>query len=215
PGTTGYLIAVATDAAGCPANFNFLIGSEFVKFQSGHAANLPALAFAALSGWQPCASGAMSATINFDGVRYSQAPRVVAASNIASRADSNDSLIFVNRLGGDLRTAASAVGTISGLLYDDVENVVSVSRSGGCQLRLELTSCFPCPGPRFESFIPSGRTGWLRLFSQSDIALFGASVVTNSNVRATANAFNQGHNLHTLTLTNAASITIPIMPPSC
>lgn len=215
PGTAGYLIAVATDNTGCPANFNFLIGSEFVKFQSGHAANLPALAFAALSGWQPCATGAMSATINFDGVRYSQAPRVVAASNIASRADSNDSLIFINRLGGDLRTGASTVGTISGLLYDDVGNVVSVSRSGGCQLRLELTSCFPCPGPRFESFIPSGRTGWLRLFSQSDIALFGASVVTNSNVRATANAFNQGHNLHTLTLTNAASLTIPVLPPNC
>lgn len=215
PGTTGYLIAVATDAAGCLANFNFLLGGEFVKFQSGHVANLPALAFAALSGWQPCATGAMSATIQFDGVRYSQAPRVVAASNLSNRADGNETVIFINRLGGDFRTGASAVGTISGLLYDDVENVLSVSRSGGCQLRLELTSCFPCPGPRFESFIPSGRTGWLRLYGQSDIALFGASVVTNSNVRATANAFNHGHSLHTLALTNAASLTISVMPPMC
>lgn len=215
PGTTGYLIAVATDATGCPANFNFLLGSEFVKFQSGHAANLPALAFAALPGWQPCATGAMSATINFDGVRYSQAPRVVAASNIPSRADGNETVIFLNRLGGDYRTGASAIGAIFGLLYDDAETAASVTRSGGCQMRMELTSCFPCPGPRFESFIPSGRTGWLRLYGQTDIALFGASLVTNPNVRATANAFNQGHNLHTLTLTSAASITIPIMPPSC
>ena len=107
------------------------------------------------------------------------------------------------------------MGTVSGLLYDDAENVVSVSRSGGSQLRLELTSCFPCPGPRFESFIPSGRTGWLRLFGQTDIALFGASVVVNANVRSTANAFNQGHNLHTLTLTNAASLTISVQPPAC
>ena len=101
------------------------------------------------------------------------------------------------------------------LLYDDTENVLSASRSGGCQLRMELASCFPCPGPRLEQFIPSGRTGWLKLFSQSDRAIFGASIVTNPNVRATANAFNQGHNLHTLTLTNSANITIPIVPPSC
>lgn len=215
PGTTGYLIAVATDATGCPANFNFLLGSEFVKFQSGHAANLPALAFAALPGWQPCATGAMSATINFDGVRYSQAPRIVAASNIASRADGNETVIFLNRLGGDYRTGASAIGAIFGLLYDDAETAASIMRSGGCQMRMELTSCFPCPGPRFESFIPSGRTGWLRLYGQSDIALFGASVVTNPNVRATANAFNQGHNLHTLTLTNSASLTISVLPPNC
>lgn len=215
PGTTGYLIAVTTDATGCPANFNFLIGSEFVKFASGHAANLPAQAFAALPGWQPCATGAMSATIQFDGIRYSQAARVVAASNLSSRGDGNETVIFVNRLGGDFRTGASTVGAVSGLLYDDAENVILLTRSGGCQLRMELTSCFPCPGPRLEQFIPSGRTGWLRLFSQSDIALFGASIVTNPNVRSTANAFNQGHNLHTLTLTNAASLTIPVMPPNC
>ncbi|HQR36036.1 MAG TPA: HYR domain-containing protein, partial [Blastocatellia bacterium] len=215
PGTTGYLIAVVTDSNGCPANFNFLIGSEFVKLQFGHAANLPAQAFAALPGWQACSAGATSATINFDGVKYAQAPRVIADTNIASRADGNEAIIFINRLGGDFKTGASTIGTISSLLYDDAENVISVSRSGGCQLRLELTSCFSCPGPRLEQFIPSGRTGWLKLFSQSDIALFGASLVTNPNTKATANAFNQGHNLHTLTLTNAASITIPVLPPNC
>ncbi|MEK7830738.1 MAG: hypothetical protein AAB401_06595, partial [Acidobacteriota bacterium] len=203
------------DSAGCPANFKFLIGSEFVKFQSGHAANLPAQAFAALPGWQPCPLGATSATINFDGMKYSQAARTVAASNLSSRADGNEAIIFINRLGGDFRTGASTVGTIFGLLYDDAENVVSLTRSGGCQLRWELSSCFPCPGPRLEQFIPSGRTGWLKLFGQSDIDIFGASIVTNPNVRATANAFNQGHNLHTLTLTNSASVTIPVLQPNC
>lgn len=215
PGTTGYLIAVVTDSNGCPANFNFLIGSEFVKLQSGHAANLPAQAFAALPGWQACSAGATSATINFDGTKYSQAARTIAASNLSSRADSNEAIVFINRLGGDFRTGANALGTISGLLYDDAETIISVSRSGGCQLRWELSSCFSCPGPRLEQFIPSGRTGWLKLFSQADIALFGASLVTNPNIKATANAFNQGHNLHALTLTNAASITIPVTVPNC
>ncbi|MGH9799750.1 MAG: HYR domain-containing protein, partial [Blastocatellia bacterium] len=117
PGTTGYLIAVATDGTGCPANFNFLLGSEFVKFQSGHAANLTAQAFAALPGWQPCPAGATSATISFDGVRYSQAPRVAAASNLSSRGDGNETLFVFNRLGGDLRIGASTLGTLFGLLY--------------------------------------------------------------------------------------------------
>jgi len=37
----------------------------------------------------------------------------------------------------------------------------------------------------------------------------------NANAGANPNAFNQGHNLHVLTLTTAASFTIPIFPPSC
>src|SRR5205085_10784986 len=54
PGTTGYIIAVASDlVTGCPVNFNFLIGDEYVKLSSGHAANLAAEAFAALAGGLP------------------------------------------------------------------------------------------------------------------------------------------------------------------
>src|SRR4030095_9721588 len=40
PGTTGYIVAVASFANGIPRQFNFLIGDEFVKFASGHSANL-------------------------------------------------------------------------------------------------------------------------------------------------------------------------------
>ena len=39
PGTTGYIVAIASDTStGCPINFNFLIGDEFVKAASGFAA---------------------------------------------------------------------------------------------------------------------------------------------------------------------------------
>src|SRR5215470_7674785 len=47
PNTTGFIVAVATDANGCPAPFNFLIGDEFVKTAT-HQANLGAEAFAAV-----------------------------------------------------------------------------------------------------------------------------------------------------------------------
>jgi hypothetical protein len=43
------------DENGCPKYFNHLIGEVLVKFESGHKANLPAVAIAALSGGlAPC-----------------------------------------------------------------------------------------------------------------------------------------------------------------
>lgn len=216
PGTTGYIIAVAVDAVGCPTNRNALIGDEYVKFGTGHAANLGAQALAALPGWQPCAGDATAATINFDGVRYSMAARVIAADNLPSRADGNDSLFIFNRLGGDLRTGADTLGVLFGLVFDDAENVISLSLSAGvCQLR----ASYPfCSFPRqcfFNAFIPAGRSGWLKIFGRDDVALFGAMINFNPNIHERADAYHQGHNFHYLTLTNTASITIPIMPPSC
>lgn len=218
PGVTGYLLAVAVDAAGCPVNRNALIGDEYVKLQSGHAANLGAEAFAALPGWQPCAGNATAATINFDGVRYSMVARVVAIDNLPSRYDGNDTLVIVNRLGGDLRVGAATIGSLFGNLYDDAENVISFTvAAASCQFRTPFY--FFCRFPRqcsfFNFFIPAGRSGWLKLSSLSDGALFGAAITFNPNVSTYTNAFNQGHNFHHLTLTNAASITIPITPPSC
>jgi hypothetical protein len=215
PGTTGYMLAVATDSTGCPSNFNFLIGDEYVKFQSGHAANLGATAFAALSGALACA-GATSATIKFDGVNYSMAPRAIAVDNVPSVIDGNDTIIIVNRLGGDLRVAAETAGSLFGVIYDDLENPVLFSLTAGCQYRGNYYCVgSACPGPRIWQFIPSGRSGWLRLYSQSDIGIFGTVLNYNSNARNSASAYNQGHNFHTLTLTNAASITIPVIPPNC
>src|SRR5262245_34068963 len=84
PGVNGYLIAIAVDErTGCPINFNHLIGDEYVKLSSGHAANLGAEAFAALAGAPPiCADGLTTVEINLDGISYNAAPRVLAVDNI-------------------------------------------------------------------------------------------------------------------------------------
>ena len=43
PGTTGYIVAVAVSpVTGWPVSYNYLIGDEYVKFASGHTANLGA-----------------------------------------------------------------------------------------------------------------------------------------------------------------------------
>ncbi|HMZ20536.1 MAG TPA: putative Ig domain-containing protein [Blastocatellia bacterium] len=219
PGTTGYIVAVAVDAAGCPTNFNFLIGDEFVKFQSGHAANLSALAVTAIAGSvSACDANASTAQLNFDGVSYAAVPRALALDNLPSRADGNDTMLILNRIGGNLGTGAATLGSIFGILYDDAESSLSFSLTGGCQLRGSLTNNFPRTAPRLEQFIPAGRSGWMKLYSQSDataIGLTGAAINFNTNATANAAAFNQGHNLHALTTTGAMSYVVPVFPPNC
>ncbi len=220
PGVSGYLVAVANDGVfGCPVSFNHLIGDEYVKTTAGHAANLGAEAFAALfSGVLPgCTGDSTTASLNFDGVSYNRAPRVLALDNIPSRADGNDTLLIINRVGGNLAVGAATITTLFGIFYDDAENSLSTSfSSGACQFRSSLSNAFPRLTPRFETFVPAGRSGWAKLFNiTDDRAYSGAMINTNPNAAAQANAFNGGHNLHKLTLTAAGSYVVPIFPPSC
>jgi uncharacterized repeat protein (TIGR01451 family) len=218
PGTSGYLVAVLVDCmTGCPLNINTLIGHEYVKLASGHAANLGAEAIAGLPGvLASCDGNSSTAELRFDGVMYNQLPRVLALDNIASRADGNDTLLIINRIGGSLATGAATLGALFGLLYDDAENPLSFSfPAGTCQFRSSLSNNFPRVAPRFEQFIPAGRFGWAKFYSLSDIGILGAAINFNPNAGTAANAFNQGHNLHKLALTSSASLTIPIFPPNC
>jgi uncharacterized repeat protein (TIGR01451 family) len=218
PGTTGYIIAVASDRlTGCPLNFNFLVGDEYVKLSSGHAANLAAESFAALAGGLPaCDADSLTAALNFDGVSYNRAPRALAASNLPSRADGNDTLIVLNRFGGSLVNGAATLSNLFGILYNDAEIPLSFGLNPGvCQFRSSLSNNFPRTTPRFEQFITAGHSGWAKFYSQDDEGLLGAQINFNGQAGTAAGAFNQGHNLHKLTLTPTAQLTIPVFPPNC
>ncbi len=217
PGTTGYVVAVATDRNGCPTNFNTLIGDEYVKLSSGHAANLGAEAIPALVGSAfACNAQSNQATLNFDGVMYGMLPRMLALSNFGSRLDGNNTLLVVNRIGGNLATGAATLGTLFGQLYDDAEKLYSFSLpASGCQLRGSLSDSFPRTTPRIDQVVSSGRSGWLKLAMGTDGAILGAALNANTNAASSGGAFNQGHNLHKLTLTTTASVTIPVFPPTC
>ena len=217
PGTTGYLVAVGVNAIGCPTSFNYLIGDEYVKFTTGHAANLGAIAFSQLAGGLPACDGTSStAAINFDGISYNRTPATLALDNVGSRADGNDTLLILNRIGGNLGIGASSLGTLFGIFYDDAENALSFSVTGGCQLRSSITNNFPRITPRFETFVPAGRSGWLKVINQTGaVGITGAAINFNPNALSSAGAFNQGHNLHHLTLNNTMNYIIPVFPPSC
>lgn len=217
PGMTGYIVAVAVNQIGCPTSFNYLIGDEYVKFTSGHAANLGAIAFSQLAGGLPACDGTSNtAMINFDGISYNRTPATLGLDNVGSRADGNDTLLIVNRIGGNLGIGASTLGTLFGIFYDDAENALSFSVTGSCQLRSSITNNFPRITPRFETFVPAGRTGWLKIFNQTGaVGITGAAINFNPNASSSAGAFNQGHNLHHLTLRSAETYIIPVFPPSC
>jgi uncharacterized repeat protein (TIGR01451 family) len=217
PGTSGYLVAVLVDCmTGCPLNINTLIGDEFIKLASGHTANVGAEAIAGLPGTKAlCDVNSSTAELKFDGVMYNQLPRVLALDNLGSRLDGNDTVLILNRIGGNLATGAATIGAIFGLLYNDAEQGFSFSFMAGCQLRSSLTDNFPRLVPRLTTIIPAGRSGWLKLWGASDIGLFGVALNFNPNAATNPGAFNGGHNLHKLTLTPNASLTIPIFPPAC
>lgn len=222
PGVKGYIVGLAVDGVfGCPVAFNWLIGDAYIKFATGHAANLGAVAFSSLyNGLLPgCDSNSITAAINFNGVvgaGYNCTPAVIALDNVGSRSDGNDTMVILNRVGGNLGIGASSLGTVFGLLYDDAENVTSFSVTGNCQLMSTLSNNFPRTTPRFETFIPAGRTGWLKFYNQTGaIGILGAAINLNANAASSAGAFNGGHNLHHLTLNCGMSYTVPVFPPSC
>jgi uncharacterized repeat protein (TIGR01451 family) len=231
PGVSGYIVAIAVDGppgtaegrnTGCPISFNFLIGNVYVKstFSPRRDADLAAETVEAEFGSPVpgCDVNSSTATLLFNGVPgqgYNRLPRVLAASNIASRADGNSTLLIVNRIGGNLATGAATLGTLFGVLYDDAENGFSFSLVGPCQLRGELSNNFPRTTPRLDNLIPTGRSGWLKIWSQDEVGILGAIILENRNATANPNAFNGGHNLHKLTFNNSVSLIVPIFPPSC
>ena len=214
PGTTGYVVAIAVDGViGCPRSFNFLIGTESVRFATGHTAKLGAEAFSALyTGSLPgCDANSVTATVPFNGVTYNLAPRVLASASVPSPADGNDSLLIVNRVGGNLLTSASTIGNIFGLFYDDAENTFSYTFSGGnCQFRSSISDAFPRTVPRISSIIPAGRTGWTKFWSTADIALLGAQIDLSTH-----GGPGGGVNLHKLTLSAGATLIVPVFAPAC
>lgn len=212
PDTTGYLVVVAVDRnSGCPTNFNFLAGDAYVKFASGHSANLAAWSFAALKeNPATCDIAGAIATLNFDGVNYNAAPRTVAVDNFASSSDDVSTLVVLSRLGGNFTEQAEAIGSLFGLLYDDQERPYSFQTRGGCQIVERIANTFPLTAPRLTTAIQPGHTGWLKLYGSEDKALLGATLTRSRNSQ-----YSDGHNLHALTFTSRARLTIPVFPPSC
>lgn len=212
PGERGFLMAIAVDGrTGCPINFNYLIGSEYIKLLSGHASNLSAFSIAAMTGGPAaCDPGETTASLRFNGTDYTLVPRALAVNNIQSPVDDNNTLLILNRIGGSYSTGtATRLSDLQGLVYDDTERGYSFQFDPtGCQYVRRIFDGAPRISPPLAKVIPRGRSGWMRIQPVADSAMFGAVI------NLTPNGFSHGHTLHALSYTDA-SITIPIRPPAC
>ncbi|MGE0103640.1 MAG: hypothetical protein AB7H86_15060 [Blastocatellales bacterium] len=218
PGNTGYLMAVAVDCeTGLPRAFNCLIGDEYVKFASGHEASLGAESIQAVMMFPGGTDPNVTTTdLIFDGMFYNRLPRVLVASNVPSPADGNSTMLILNRVGGDFQIGGATIGPINGLVFDDAETSYSFTANlGNCQSRQILSNNFPRTFTPFSRVIPAGRSGWMKFWAVNDRALLGSMINYNPQAKSTSSAFNQGHNLHKLTLSAAATIRIPVFIPSC
>jgi uncharacterized repeat protein (TIGR01451 family) len=218
PGNRGYFVAVAVDCeTGLPRAHNYLIGDSYVKFSSGHQANLGAEAISAIH-WAPAGTSTTARTVNleFDGIHYNRLPTMLSMDTVLSPADGNATMLIVDRIGGDLTNTAATVGPLFGLLFNDQEVGFSfTTQVGACQFRQTLSNSFPRTLTPFSNVIPAGRTGWIKFWSNNEYGIFGASINFNANSAANSGAFNQGHNLHKLTLAPSATLTIPVVIPFC
>lgn len=208
PEITGYLIAVATDQQGCPVNFNYLIGSEYVKFETGHRASLQPLAVAAID-ITDCNPSSPTASLVFDGLSYNRLPRSLALDSLFPLAVDGSTMMIINRLGGNLISATRLEGEYFGMLFDDMEHSSSFTlSSNSCQLRGVISANLPRTIPRYNVLIPAGRSGWMKLWTNSDEGVSGSMIT----VHTSNSSFNNGHNLHILSLTNSVTYTIPVFP---
>lgn len=217
PDTTGFLIVMVVDSVtSCPINRNVLIGDEYVRLSSGHAANLGAEAFAAIAN-PPCACDdkTVVAVLSLDGEHYNQAPRTLIANGIPSSSDNNSTLLVLNRIGGNLGSRPEIIGEFSGLLFDDLEHGLSFVTSGGCQFRQVISNSFPRTSPRFPQFIPSGHTGWMKIIADENAGILGSMILYNTEKVSFAGAFNGGYNLHKSSFTGAVTFKVPVFPTRC
>ena len=203
PGLTGYLLALAVNEnTACPTQFNELLGEASIKLGNGFAANLQAESFFLHTAFA-CGSGATQVDLRFDGRQYSQAPRVTALS---STAGSGETLLALLRWGGALGTPLQ---TGSGVLYDAQTRPLGFTFSHPQpQLLRVLANGFPNTTPAFPALLPTGSSGWLKLWLDTEAALLGAVLQTAGNAPGAA----QGRRLHTLTLANSVTLTVPLLP---
>lgn len=216
PANSGYILIVAVDANGCPVAANTLIGDASVKFTTGHSASLTAYAYAALfSGTlSGCGPGSTTANVNLDGIAYNRSPRTVAIDKVRSRADGNSTVLILERVGGNLATGSIGnIGPASGTLFDESGTAFPFSFNVAQPLYLQsITNLFPVTSPSFETVVPAGTVGWMKMAGDADIGLLGAVINFNPNANAQGSAFNGGHGLRALTVTPAASFVVPVAP---
>ena len=189
PGETGFIFGVATDDAGCPINFNYLIGDLYTKSYFGTTsyfqANLGAVAFAAQNIWDGAnyvAWAPFTRALLFNNdmlcaiafglyhdvtnptichALYDKVPCQLAVDNIQSEADGNTTLLILHSMQGKPEQAGS-IGTLLGQVFDDNEKGYSFQTSQtGCIWTKVINKSLIRVPTGIDKVISKGHTGWM------------------------------------------------------
>lgn len=214
PGVKGYMVAVATNAAGQPTQFNWLTGNVVIRQAStgsggSYSSVINALALARrLDGAVPNVNG--SAEMIFDDLNYDRLPGQLAFDGIQSQLNGlNATVLSLYRPLPDL--AGVAAGTSVRLTASSLNAASQVQTSNGT-LSVACYNEFPVSNIRLSpvtmaQLLPAGATAWFSLSSNDLVPLFG--VVMNTG------EFNSGSNARSLTFAAEYRIKVPVSPVTC
>ncbi len=212
PGTTGYCVAVACDAAGNPTQFNWLIGNAQLRQTSlangqFYDASLSAVAVAKRD------AGALTATNNvaemaFDDKMYDSLPAQVAADNVPSQGtnatNGNATVVSLYRPVANLAGGTSST-SVAFTVNNNTGQSTTTTQNIGCYNDLRLSSLRL--NPTLATILPLGKTGWIRMSATDSGPLLGAQF--NSGQYAS------GASLRAVTYAIDYRISIPIKAPGC
>ncbi len=215
PNVTGYIIAVAVNAAGLPVQNNVLIGNAFVN-TTDYFGNYGAESFAANSAIAAnlYADYGATARLFFDSIGYDAVPKEFTVE-IQSPATPAPPLvtpvqtIVTAGMIGDLAagTLSGASQAIVGQAFNDAEVARSANNivMGRCQAIGTITTTNPRVPGGLLALIPLGRSGTLKFKVGGAVGLLLTSRTSRwGGIRT----------LHK-TATVATSLTIPIFTPDC
>jgi hypothetical protein len=202
PGVTGYMVAVVVGGSG-PEQFNFLIGSEYIRESDGRSAFLPAYSVARINNVPSALDANGNAILAFNGTEYERLPNVLALDSFNSQTTDNTQVNILSPGNNLINGDAPGSNSLFTLVYDDAEKAFSTSVRVVCYNTFNLASLRVTGGSGgINSVVPAGRTGWIR-FSTTSRPILGAMLSRGP-------VFTGGHNLHILGVMNNYSITVPI-----
>jgi hypothetical protein len=211
PGSRGYAIAVACDAAGQPIQFNWLTGLALVK-QPNQTNGVPydltlnATAVAKRTSGPVTPSNGV-AEMAFDGVMYDQLPAQLAADNVPSQTGSlnNTTLIVYRPLPNLSGGISGAVFRVTGYNNNGDSTTIDVSATNVCYRLISLGSLRATPS--INDLIPSGSTAWFSITPTDNLPLLGAQ--TNFG------RFSTGNTARALSYVTDYRISIPVTALTC
>jgi hypothetical protein len=215
PGVKGYGVAVATNQAGEPVQFNWLMGNTIVKQSAANVLKpftsvLAAMAIAKRSPGALVAGPGNEAEMIFDDAIYDRLPAQVAFDGVPSQGNAaNTTVVSLYRPVPNLGNGVSnPTVQITGWGTNALNQVVTTSGnlSVACYSDFAV-SAFRLSPVAVAQLLPPSTTAWFAASTVDMQPLLGSQLNSGE--------FNGGNNARSLSLASEYRIRIPISPVAC